>query len=567
MNNTRLHAMMRRLSPLLIPALIPVLVTLLYGGFLNNPLVFDDQYFFMQGNPERYVADGFVPRPRWLAYFSHGLTFTLLGDAILWQRIGNLILHAATGLALYALIRRLLADLAPPRDGALDARWAALFAALLFVLHPAAVYGAAYLIQRTTVMATLFSLLCWLSFWRGLNGSRAGLWASAAFYLLAVFSKEHAVMVPAVCAALLLLHRRSELTQRAGKVELASLFSAYAVIGIFVVLTVKRVIGSAYEPLASEMLDTLDASIPKELVYPLSVLTQAGLFFKYLLLWIVPNGAWMSIDMREPFVLPPVVLRDWAFAAAFIAYPVAACLMLWRGRATGLIGLSLLAPWLLFATEISSVRIQEIFVLYRSYLWAPALSVLFALGLLGMSRRTSATIGVVLGIACSAFSLNKLMTFGHSFYLWDEAAKLAEKEPSQGKAAGMARIYHNRGLALSREGFLPNAIEDFDRALSIRQDYTEVYNDRGAAHLMMKSYDLALKDFNTAAEQAPGIARYHAGKAQAMEGLGKVSGAREENWLACALGWTQSCEILRATPAPAQSPDPSDGGVSSPPIR
>jgi tetratricopeptide (TPR) repeat protein len=544
-NNTRLHATLRRLSPLLIPALIPLLVAVLYGAFLNNPLVFDDQYFFLPGNPEKYVADGFQFHPRWLPYYTHGLTFTLIGDQVMWQRMGNLILHAATGLALYGLVRQLLTDLQPERDGAHGTRWVALFAALLFVLHPAAVYAAGYLIQRTIVMATLFGLLCWLSFWRGLNGSRTGLWASVLFYLLAVFSKEHAIMVPAICGVMLILHQRSRLPLAPKRPELGAAIAAQCAIALFVYLRFKGFVGNTYEPLASSMLDTLDASIPKGLAYPLSVLTQAGLFFKYLLLWILPNGTWMSIDMREPFVLPPVALQDWAFAAAFVAYPVVAGLMLWRGHTAGLIGLALLAPWLMFATEISSVRIQEIFVLYRSYLWMAPLFILVAAGLSRAPARQAAAVGLIFGAAYLAFSVNKLNTFSHSYLLWDEAAQLAEKRGADSPTTGMSRIYYNRGLALMREDFLPNAIEDFSRAISVKPEHVEAYGSRGNAHLKMKAYEAALADYNSALGLAPGVAKYHMGKAQALDGLGDFAAARNELSEACELGALQSCRILR----------------------
>lgn len=352
-------------------------------------------------------------------------------------------------------------------------------------------------------------------------------------------------MAPAVCAALLVLHQRSRLRLPAGKAQIAALFAVYAVIAVFVVLTVKHVIGSAYEPLASEMLGTLDASIPEALAYPLSVLTQAGLFFKYLLLWIVPNGAWMSIDMREPFVLPPVAPQDWAFAAAFIAYPVVAGLLLWRGRIVGLIGLALLAPWLLFATEIASVRLQEIFVLYRSYLWMAPLFILVAAGLSRAPARLAAGVGLIFGVAYLAFSLNKLNTFSHSYLLWDEAARLAEKRGADIPRTGMSRIYYNRGLALMRENFLPNAIEDFSRAISVKPEHVEAYGSRGNAHLKMKAYEAALADFSSALGLAPGAAKYHMGKAQALNGLGDFTGARNELSEACELGAVQGCKILK----------------------
>lgn len=535
------RATLRTILSRFAPLLIPLLVALLYGAFLNNPLVFDDLYFFLPGNPEKYVAEGFQLRPRWLASYSHGLTFTLIGEQIVWQRIGNLLLHAATGLALYALLRRLLTDLLPPRAGALDARWAALIAALLFVLHPAAVYAAGYLIQRSIVMATLFSLLSWLAFWRGLNGSRPALWASAALYALALLSKEHAVMAPAICAALLVLHRRSGLKLVPGRLEIAALAAVQLALAVFVTLAVKRVLGTAYEPLATEMLGALDAPVTGAMAYPLSVLTQAGLFFKYLLLWIVPNGAWMSVDMREPFATQPVPLQNWALLAAFIAYPFAAFALLWRGRSLGLIGLALLAPWLLFATEISSVRLQEVFVLYRSYLWMPLPVVIAGLGIGMLSHPLRTFLAALILVAAALMAWSRLTSFSDAFFLWDDAAELVENRKGLTGTTGVERIYHNRGLALHAHGMTMNAISDLSKAVDIKPDYADAYSDRGSAFLAAAQFDDALHDFDTAIRLDSRLVRAFAGRALALEKSRQHPEAYAAHLIACQKGWKPSC--------------------------
>lgn len=94
-----------------LPLLIPLAAVLLYSPFLQSPLVFDDQYFFFSGRPEQFVADGFRFRPRWLPLYSHAATYVFIGPELIWQRIPNVLLHALTGVALYALLHRLLSDL------------------------------------------------------------------------------------------------------------------------------------------------------------------------------------------------------------------------------------------------------------------------------------------------------------------------------------------------------------------------------------------------------------------------------------------------------------------------
>ncbi|EGK71073.1 Putative Tetratricopeptide TPR_2 repeat protein [Methyloversatilis universalis FAM5] len=528
----------------LFPALIVLAAAGLYAPYLDNPLVFDDEYFFMAGNPESYVAKGFSFAPRWLAYYSHGLTFTLIGTEIYPQRIGNMILHAGTGVALYAFILCLLSTVRTRRENGPSVELAAAIAALLFVLHPAAVYGAGYLIQRTILMATFFCLLSWVAFWKGINGSRTALWLATPLFMLAALSKEHVVMAP-IIAALLWIGVRGDGMQRPcpSQREIIAALLSQAVVSLMLVLSMAKVIGHAYEPMvAGTVSPESAASTDSPLIFPLSVLTQSGLFFKYLILWIVPNGSWMSIDMREPFAALPVPATTWLRSLAFFAYPVAIVMAWLKYRRRFAIGIALLTPWVMFSTEIATVRVQEIFVLYRSYLWMPALFALAALGLLKLERRMCIALGVIGCCALGLFSINKLNTFSHTFYIWDEAASLAEQQGADERTpAGLARIYHNRGLSLMREGFIPNAIEDFNKALSLAPEYTAVYSDRGAAHLGMKAFDQAIEDFESAARLDPNEGKYRAGKAAALRGKEDTSNARLEDAAACALGWVRSC--------------------------
>ena len=92
--------------------------------------------------------------------------FVLAGPEMRWLRLGNLLAHMATALALYFLIRRLLVDLDKKPAPSLSAETAAFVSATFFALHPLAIFTQGYLIQRTIVCATLFALLSWLAFWR-----------------------------------------------------------------------------------------------------------------------------------------------------------------------------------------------------------------------------------------------------------------------------------------------------------------------------------------------------------------------------------------------------------------
>ena len=124
-------------------------------------------------------------------------------------------------------------------------------------------------------MSTLFSLLALLVYVQGsVRQKPLWQWMSVPFYYLAVFSKEHAIMLPAVLIALtVLLHDDwwSKLKQR------WLIFATLAVIAMFSVFILVSgigidLLGSVYEPNGVEMLRQNDS----KLAYPLSVIRNHG---------------------------------------------------------------------------------------------------------------------------------------------------------------------------------------------------------------------------------------------------------------------------------------------------
>ena len=84
--------------------------------------------------------------------------------------------------------------------------------------------------------------------------------------------------------------------------EVLFVLGLQSAVSIAVVLWSKGVIGQPYEGLVGEMLMG-DILVPRELLFPLSVLNQMGLYFKYFFSWLVPGVFGASLDMRVPFPL------------------------------------------------------------------------------------------------------------------------------------------------------------------------------------------------------------------------------------------------------------------------
>lgn len=529
---------------ILFVSLLALAVGGLYGQFLWNPLIFDDIPFFIldaDGLPS-IAAYRFEPlQLRSLPYATLSWTLAFVSQQLLPHRLGNLLLHLGTVLALFGFLYSLFVALRLSAGKAMPPIVAAFFAALLFALHPVSTYAAGYLVQRTIVMATLFSTLAMWAYVRGsLSEKSVWLWICVPLYYLAVQSKEHAIMLPTALVALTaLLHEdwKRKLKQR------CALLLVFAGIAGWVLLARKGLLGSVYEPVAAEMLSAVD----KEKAYPLSIMTQAWLFFKYAFLWLLPNPNWMSIDMREPMAhsLSSVY---WLALCAYLGWGGTAILLIFKRGAHGLFGFAMFFPWVMFFTEFSSVRVQEIFVLYRSYLWAVgafcALPIIFR----KVDARPAALILSLVAAAMFMVSMERLMVLSQPLFIWDDAEKLVK---GRDDVAGAYRIYYNRGTERASLGMMDAAVQDYQRAIVLNPDFAESFGNLGAAYAHLEKWDDALVALRQAIKITDKGGRTFA---SANGNLGTVY-FRQGDWASSVSAFTTAIEI---THAEGKEPAPRD---------
>ncbi len=511
--------------------------------FLSNPLFFDDEVFFRSGNVQNFLVEGFRAYPRWWVYETIALTYAGLGTKLLWLRLGNLALHMSVAMALFFLVRNLLRDIDRRGGLSLSADVAALIVVAFFVIHPLAIFTQGYFIQRTTLCAMLFALLSLLAFWRGLAGSCFALCASCLFFALAVYAKEHVIMLPVLAFFLLVLRSRSGLSVVFGGRGIWAALLCQCGLALLVFLQLRGIVGTPYEVLTSEMLDG-EVDIPAGQLYLLSLLNQAGLFFKYLGLWLFPASSSISVDIRTVFPLEFAVLWLWVGVAGFLLYAGCALRLFWQGNERGLLGFSLLAPVVLFFTEFSTVRLQEPFVLYRSYLWMPFLFIAVAIGLRRMRvRRVLYFILLVLPIF-AVVSIMRLQTFSHPLLVWREAADVYEARSWQPGIFGGYRIYYNLGSEHRLLGYHPQALNAFNHSLELKPTFGWAWNNRGSVFLDMHNYSAAQFDYEKAVQLMPDKVAPWNGLAKALEAQGRITEATQARQMACTVGGQAGCESI-----------------------
>lgn len=123
-----------------------------------------------------------------LPSFSHALDHALWGPSTFAFHSTNMALHTASGLVLMALLERLGLSRKP-----------AFLGALTLVLHPLAASSVGWISERTDTLADIFILTTLLVFLgdRGMRAKRV-----LGLALMALWSKETAVMLPALAALL-----------------------------------------------------------------------------------------------------------------------------------------------------------------------------------------------------------------------------------------------------------------------------------------------------------------------------------------------------------------------------
>jgi tetratricopeptide (TPR) repeat protein len=526
----------RRLTVVALAALA-ALAAALYLPYLGNPPVFDDRFFFSGQHFAQHAIFPIGLGLRHPPYFSLAFVQTVFGSMEAHRTVG-LLLHVACAWALYGLLRALAVG-----------RLAAFTAAAVFAVHPVAVYGAGYLMQRTIVMATLFALLALILFLRGMKTERiSDVIPAAVLYSLAVLSKEHAILLPAAAVALAPLYAGN---RRFGLRYSAAFLALCAPAAIWVVLRVRGVIGEVYEPHLESIVAQISAAPGIEAVsspWIASMLVQTALFFRYLWIWLVPSTSEMALDLRVDFsdywapgVALPAVL-------AFTVLPAVAAFLVLRRNPAALAAWGFLYIWILFGIEFAAVRFQEPFVLYRSYLWAPGILVAVAAGLDRIPQRLLAVL-IVPVLALLAWQANdRLRSFSSGLAVWEDAAAKLPHEP----VPGGYRPLYELGREYLYAGRPADAVDVTERCIRLYPRLFECAFARAAIQIEMQQYEKALVSINYALGLRPrdGASRHHLG--YVLENLGCRKEALPQYRLSAQFGFGPAVYRLQHAESPGK---------------
>jgi hypothetical protein len=183
--------------------LIAVMVLIAYSNTFTASFHFDDIPSITDNAAIKQVSAEsifkIISGARPVVYLSIMLNYQLSGLNVIGWHVFNIGIHIANSFLVYLFILQTLTMASLKARYAGQAKWMALFGALLFGVHPIQTESVTYIITRSELLTTFFYLGAILLFSSGAQtGKVRYYWAAFFSAVLAMGSKEWAVTLPAV---------------------------------------------------------------------------------------------------------------------------------------------------------------------------------------------------------------------------------------------------------------------------------------------------------------------------------------------------------------------------------
>ena len=503
-----------------------VLVVLVYlptfsGEFIldDRPLIQNNPYVKALHSPISYLAqedgvtDGVDTGDYHTGYYRPLLNLTYSFDHKLWGlsapgfRATNLFLHIICCFVLFHFLQFLIND-----------RHAALWATLIFAIHPVNTETVSWIASRNNILVTIFSMSSLFFYIKGWEkGGRLSCMASVLTFALAVLSKEMGLMVVPL---FFLYQRLLSLTRRNVYEELLSYLPFIIVmVGYFVLR--KGVTASYFSP--SEMAGFWN----RVCLAPYVILWNLRLIF-------LPYGL-------HSFVVDyPATYLSWQFLAG-LCYTGFLGIFIWKQRKNRLMIFSVLSFHVALFPTLSIVPTSAVTLVSMRWLYFPMvfLSFVIAQGVRDLLKTNSF---ITRGVICSI-----LVYLGSYSYILNSSLWYNEDNFFRQEVFGFRNYYYAGGLAENlldkkeyheAEEFFQLAIQHYPReainyikysfllmdtgrpdvALAYlekakplsktRKRRGQWYNNVGAAHFRLGNYNESLNNFLKAVKYCPSEIEY-----------------------------------------------------------
>ena len=459
---------------ILLLTMLSGIIILIYAQTLTTPFIFDDisnirdnhhiriPYLSLKNLAWAGFQSPLTNRP--IANISFALNYYVHGYNLVGYHVVNILIHLATGLMLYFLVKATL--LTPAlRDQYANFGWIPFFTAFIWLVHPLQTQSVTYLVQRMNSMAAMFyvlSMLLYVKFRLAANSRGKGLLVIGCILagLLAFGTKEISATLPGfiILYEWFFFQGLSRQWVRRNLLILAGL-------GLLIVA-----ISLAYfenDPIAR----LLGGYNSRDFTMGQRVLTQFRIVIFYMSLLIWPKPSRLNLDhdfglsysLTNPLTTLPSI-------AIIIALIILAILI---ARREPLISYGILWFFGNLVIESSVIGLELVFE-HRNYL--PSMLAIFGAVSLVFKYLKPAWLGVI--ALCVAGTLFTVWTYERNSVWTDE---LTLYRDCLEKAPDKARPHNNLGAVLMSRGRLAEAIELFKASLIIKPDYADAHYNLGYA--------------------------------------------------------------------------------------
>lgn len=578
---------LQRLSPARTIILICLFSFLAYANSLGGDFVFDDTDQIVENQNIRSWDNlakaltthvwafrerpGTLDQPPPLPYYRPLFTVMLTVEYHLfglwpqgWHLI-SLLLHILCAIGVFYVILRMSGR-----------NLVALFASILFAVHPAHAESVSWISGMTDPLLGVFFLASFSLYLKARapdERGRANRWAfvlSLAMFVLAAFAKETALSLVVLVFGYELIETSRQKTERL--ITAAKRTLPYAAVALIYLVPRYLVLG--------ELMWKNPQAPDRPLAYTL--LTLPFVLWSYVahILWpinlsVTYNTHFVTSVWSPRFLLPVVVLG--LVVAVFLLYRKRVSREVWQG-------LLLVFVPLLPVLNLGQVSREEYLVFdHYLYLSVAGFAYLVALGIFkvgafeskvnekriaGLSRPVFATAAFVLiGLAFTVVAALENRPWADSYSLWSNVARVRPAYWAAHYNAGLALLDAKRfdeahasleqaialkpdepnvlaalGRSYDGKGETSSAVTSFKRAIDINPEMFESYNDLGTVYFKNKDYVLAEANFAAALRLKPeaSASRFNLGLCYARQG--RYSDATRELE-----------RVVQATPADAEA--------------
>lgn len=506
--------------------LVTVLVTLVYLPTFSGEFILDDRPF-IENNPyiktlhspisylvqEDGITDEFNTGDYHTGYYRPLLNLTYSLDYKLWGlsapgfRATNLFLHIICCFVLFHSLQFLVND-----------RYAALWATLIFAIHPVNTEAVSWIASRNNILVTMFSISSLFFYMKGWEeGGRLSWMASALTFALAILSKEMGFMVVPM---FFLYQRLLSRTMRNVHEELLS-YLPFIMVAVAYFFLRKAATTSFFPP--SEM----------------AGFWNRVCFAPYVILWNM-RLIFLPYGLHSFVVDYPATCLSWQFLAG-LCYTGFLGVFIWKQRKNRLMIFSVLSFHIaLFPTlnivPTSAVTLVSMRWLYFSMAFLSLAYVQAIRDFLKTSRFIALSIlcSILAYLGSYSYILNsslwynednffrqEVLGFRNYYYAGGLAGNLLDKKDYQG-AEGFFKVaiqhYPREALNYINYSFLLMDTDRPDAALAYLKKAETLFmarnrrgqwcNHVGVAHFQLKNYAEALKYFTKAVKYCPSNIEY-----------------------------------------------------------